>query len=351
MHLLSSTSTALLGVLLAVTSFDNAWGHESRGLRGLMNDNGGDPSFSCGVAARTADEVKAFSDMVEQFKEEASSSPDGHRRLQEAIQVDVNFVIVKNTAGLGATEEQAQAQINVLNDEFRPDFVFKLITTQVVTNDIYFSNVTMHGEIERQMKTEYKRGGPETLGIYAVQTGGGWYGMLEGVVINFRSVPGGFNRMKGMVGTVLEKALLQMSVGIFLFSTNIALFLSTLISRLFSQLLVHEVGHWLGLAHTFEGGCDAPGDGIADTPAEAKEHYTCDNPTRDSCPNDPGFDPVYNHMSYSPEKCVNQFTRGQREAMRAYWFKWRAPKAAPSPPVAAPVPCLLECDANTYMEA
>jgi hypothetical protein len=201
MHLLSSTSTALLGVLLAVTSFENAWAHEARGLRGLMNDNGGDPSFSCGVTARTAAEVKAFSDMVEQFKEEASGSPDGHRRLQEAIQVDVNFVIVKNTAGLGATEEQAQAQINVLNAAFRPDFVFKLNATQVVTNDIYFNSVTQHGEIERQIQTEYKQGGRETLGIYAFNTGGaGWAGVRDGVVISYRSVPGG--SAEGGVGTI-----------------------------------------------------------------------------------------------------------------------------------------------------
>jgi Pregnancy-associated plasma protein-A len=129
--------------------------------------------------------------------------------------------------------------------------------------------------------------------------------------------------------------------------TNTALFLSVLLSSFFFQQAVHEVGHWLGLWHTFQGGCDAPGDGIADTPAEAKAHDDCDTPTRDSCPHDPGFDPIYNHMSYSPEKCRTQFTQGQREAMRAYWFKYKVPR----PPVAAPVPCLLECDANTYMEA
>jgi Pregnancy-associated plasma protein-A len=100
-------------------------------------------------------------------------------------------------------------------------------------------------------------------------------------------------------------------------------------SCLFNQLLVHEAGHWLGLMHTFQGGCDAPGDGIADTPAEAKDHRTCADPTRDSCPNDPGVDPMYNYMSYSGDACTNQFTAGQREAMRAFWFTHRVPRAAP----------------------
>lgn len=59
----------------------------------------------------------------------------------------------------------------------------------------------------------------------------------------------------------------------------------------------HEVGHWLSLLHTFENGCNSPGDHVDDTPAENhKDRDACKE--RDSCPNSPGKDPIHNYMAY-----------------------------------------------------
>lgn len=92
--------------------------------------------------------------------------------------------------------------------------------------------------------------------------------------------------------------------------------------------LVHELGHYFGLLHTFQGGCDGTGDDVADTPAESIAGYGCAI-GRDTCPQD-GDDPVENFMDYSDDTCTNAFTPLQAERMRALAATFRPGLVAPS---------------------
>ncbi|MEZ6014171.1 MAG: zinc metalloprotease [Planctomycetota bacterium] len=95
----------------------------------------------------------------------------------------------------------------------------------------------------------------------------------------------------------------------------------------------HEIGHYLGLYHTFEGGCGGAscyttGDLICDTNAESTANFGC-NAGSSSCGS---TDPVRNYMNYSDDTCMNQFTEEQARRMRCTLLYWRPTLAQPVGP-------------------
>ena len=86
----------------------------------------------------------------------------------------------------------------------------------------------------------------------------------------------------------------------------------------------HEVGHYLGLYHTFTGGCSGgsgytSGDRIADTNPESSPTFGCPG-SRNSCGLPAPFD---NYMDYSDDACMNKFTPEQNNRMRCSLLTYR----------------------------
>jgi hypothetical protein len=79
----------------------------------------------------------------------------------------------------------------------------------------------------------------------------------------------------------------------------------------------HEVGHFLGLIHPFEGACDpvSQDDLVSDTPKQSFTNENKCNSNEDSCPLEPGLDNIHNYMVYSPDNCRYEFTSGQIDRM------------------------------------
>ncbi|MGY1696665.1 zinc metalloprotease [Geodermatophilus sp. SYSU D00814] len=210
------------------------------------------------------------------------------------------------------------AQVDVLNDAYAGEgaaagspatpFVFTYDPEQTTyTVDAAWASLVPGSKEERAAKSALRVGGPETLNVYVASIGGGLLGYAtfpqkakggqlwaDGVVILDESMPGGTAELYDQGDT-----------------------------------LTHEVGHWLGLFHTFQGGCSGPGDYVPDTPAEALPAFECEaDAGRDSCPRDPGTDPITNFMDYTEDFCMNTFSAGQVARMSNAWEAYRAPSAA-----------------------
>jgi len=79
---------------------------------------------------------------------------------------------------------------------------------------------------------------------------------------------------------------------------------------------VHEIGHWLGLKHIW-GDEDCGDDKVEDTPKQSTYTSGCPGGVRTSCGNAPYGDMYMNFMDYTNDPCMNLFTKGQSDRMRA----------------------------------
>ena len=91
------------------------------------------------------------------------------------------------------------------------------------------------------------------------------------------------------------------------------------------RTLTHEVGHYLGLFHTFQGGCGSSacyssGDLICDTNSESGPNFSCAGGNPSTCGS---TDPIDNYMDYSDDVCMEKFTGEQVNRMRCSLINWR----------------------------
>ncbi|WP_222719383.1 zinc metalloprotease [Actinokineospora xionganensis] len=235
--------------------------------------------------------------LLEQKRAEGKFVPQG-ALAAATIPTYVHVMAGKDGHG-NVTDAQIAAQIDVLNKTFggqessqasNTGFTFTLAGVDRFYNDNWHKD-----RQSSKYRAQTRQGGMNALNIWLVDfdylgiATFPWSGSaaVDGIRVHWDSLPGGSiaNYNLGETGT-------------------------------------HEAGHWLGLYHTFQGGCTSTNDEVADTPAQSSSTNGCPE-GRDSC-SLPGLDPIHNYMDYSYDSCYNQFTPGQSQRMSDMWTAYRA---------------------------
>jgi hypothetical protein len=278
------------------------------------------PRCGCNGPKMSGEELaKVEQKVAQKIAEQRSAGPRSEPGAPSAAEprvIDVYFHVV--TRGNGPSngdvpQEQIEAQIQVLNDAYREaGFEFRLVEVDRTNNGRWYT-AQPGSRAETDMKASLRKGGADALNIYTSQPSGGILGWAtfpsdykadpldDGIVLLNTTLPGGTSAPynEGDTGT-------------------------------------HEVGHWMGLYHTFNQpkGAGLPlGDMVDDTPAH-NQNFGKPPPTTDTLPNEPGLDPVHNFMNYTDDDWMFEFTPGQVDRMQAQWALFRE-TAKPEPKAAA----------------
>jgi hypothetical protein len=222
--------------------------------------------------------------------------------------IPVNFHVIYSSTQGHLTLADLDAQIAVMNNNYAgKDYNGNPVPGAVNTGYTFFRNgqdftlatgshknwftMTPGTKAERDAKNALVVNPTGSLNFYTCKPGQnllGWATFpwnlagnpnMDGIVIHYQSFPGGPLAPYNLGGTAS-----------------------------------HEAGHWVGLYHTFQGGCDGgncsgAGDLVCDTPGEATATSGCPS-GKDTCP-EAGLDPIHNYMDYSTDICYTNFTTGQ----------------------------------------
>jgi hypothetical protein len=225
------------------------------------------------------------------------------------IRIDVAVhSIKKRKHGTGVGPQRMSKMVSILNRAFhggqsgpaiKTRFQFRIVSKDWTVNRSWY-HATLGQARQRAMKRALHVGDAGTLNIYLNKPGDG--------ALGWATFPQSYHDRSRLDGVVIhQESLLGGSIAAY----NLG------------DIVPHEVGHWLGLYHTFQGGCSKRNDRVTDTPAEQSPEFGC-TAGRDTCPVKTGRDPIHNFMDYSKDACMNRFTKGQNERMVLHWRAYRS---------------------------
>jgi hypothetical protein len=223
------------------------------------------------------------------------------RASAAAASIPVYVHVMRDANGGGdVTDSQIAQQISVLNASYAGQGSSEAAATGFsfsLAGTYRYNNTQWHQDKQSTTyRSQTRKGGANALNIWLVDfayLGVATFpwdyarqGSIDGIRVQYSSLPGG--------------SATHYNLG---------------------ETATHEAGHWLGLYHTFQGGCTSTNDEVSDTPAQSGSTTGCPEGA-DTC-SLPGLDPIHNYMDYSYDSCYTMFTAGQSARMSQMWTAYR----------------------------
>jgi hypothetical protein len=219
------------------------------------------------------------------------------------VTIPIYVHVVYSNSNENISDAQIASQIQVLNDDFRransdanntpSAFAGVAADTEInfsLAGTFRRSNSTTSWGTNNSVKSAYPPVTPAThLNIWVANIGGG--------ILGYAQFPGGSSATDGVV------------VSPQYFGTT------GYVAAPFDggRTTTHEVGHYLNLRHIWGDGRCNRDDFVSDTPKSDRPNYGCPTSAR-HCRSDDQF---MNYMDYTDDSCMNMFSNGQKDRMRA----------------------------------
>lgn len=218
--------------------------------------------------------------------------------------IPVAFHVITDGRNGRLTTQQIAILIGNLNWAFRDTSLsFRLYKVDTTKNPSWYNNCFFNSANQAKLRKRLAKDPRYYINVYSCHLGlPNWYGIS--------TFPPGYP-IPGNPGATFMQGIVIDPItvgGSELFQYGLA--------------MSHEIGHYLGLFHTFESAfnpsqtaCADPGDFIADTPTQANHTLGSCPLGLDSCPALPGSDDIPNFMNYANDACWDHFTPEQVELM------------------------------------
>lgn len=230
----------------------------------------------------------------------------------QTMEIPIHFHVIRGNEQGSVAKEHVEMQLKVLNRAFADGRIAFVERSLEYININDWFRMGLGSDAEWENKKAYSKETRTCLNFYVsnlLGTGAHGYArqpwefkyfnhILDGVVVHYGTLPGLPRKKRN--GEVNKG-----SVG------------------------VHEVGHWFGLHHTYEGYGVPPGDAVDDTPRQHAPSRRRAAPGTDRSQPYPEEEPCANYMDKASDDCRNYFTPGQffriREDVLPLYKKWLLP--------------------------